>query len=68
MAINIIKPPATTFEMRCNKCDCRFSYEMEDLREDKRFKDSSFNLIVFCPSCNARNAHQFRGKGDKNDG
>lgn len=62
MAISIIKQPATLFTIECAKCACEFTYEPEDLREDKNFKGSSYAGIIFCPVCNTRNFHNFRKK------
>lgn len=67
MAISIIKPPESMFVMRCLRCDCVFSYEKDDLSEDKAFKGSNFSLRVYCPSCKTSNSHNLRKtkKGDK---
>ena len=66
MAIKIIKPSSTVFKMQCMRCDCEFSYEFEDIREDRKNKGNEFALVVSCPSCTTPNRHQFRVKSHKN--
>ncbi len=67
MAINIIKQPATFFTIECAKCSCEFTYETEDLQEDKNFKGASYAVMVFCPVCKTKNWHNFRKKRNERE-
>lgn len=44
--IKILKEASKEFIMVCHKCDCRFSYELEDL------KATASGSYLHCPHCN----------------
>ena len=47
--IEVITHGRKKFYCRCPKCNCCFSYELEDL---------SFGNNIYCPDCSERNYHQ----------
>ena len=53
--IKIIKPGINDFKMRCNKCECIFTYSMEDLK-----KNSDDTDTVDCPCCGESSYHNWR--------
>ena len=57
MAIKIIKHGKETFKAVCPICGCEFSYQAEDLRED-RFR----NHYVECPDCKQIVSHEYELK------
>ena len=54
--IKIIKEPSKEFIMICSKCNCKFSYELEDL------KQSISAYYLHCPHCNQELFHHNRQK------
>lgn len=56
MAINIIKQPTQLFTMECEKCECVFTYQREDL-----VKYISCNYVK-CPCCKDEIEHSRRKK------
>ena len=57
MAIKIIKHRKETFKAVCPICRCEFSYQSEDLKED-RFH----NHYVECPDCKQTVSHEYEPK------
>lgn len=57
VAIKIIKHGKETFKVVCPICGCEFSYQAEDLKED-RFH----NHYVECPDCKQRVSHEYESK------
>lgn len=47
--IEIIRHGIKKFFYHCPKCNCYFSYELEDL---------SFDNNIYCPECSEKNDHQ----------
>jgi hypothetical protein len=54
MAIKIIKQPPTQFTMKCEKCECLFSYTLQDLHK------AICAYYVDCPCCKQELAHHKR--------
>ena len=57
MAIKVIKHGKETFKAVCPICGCEFSYQAEDLKED-RFH----NHYVECPDCKQIVSHEYEFK------
>ena len=57
MAIKVIKHGKETFKAVCPICRCEFSYQSEDLKED-RFH----NHYVECPDCKQIVSHEYESK------
>ena len=57
MAIKIIKHGKESFKATCPICGCEFSYQAEDLKED-RFH----NHYVECPDCKQIVSHEYEFK------
>ena len=57
MAIKVIKHGKETFKAVCPICGCEFSYQSEDLKED-RFH----NHYVECPDCKQIVSHEYESK------
>ena len=57
MAIKIIKHGKESFKAACPICGCEFSYQAEDLKED-RFH----NHYVECPDCKQIVSHEYESK------
>ena len=57
MAIKVIKHGKETFKAVCPICGCEFSYQAEDLKED-RFH----NHYVECPDCKQIVSHEYESK------
>lgn len=57
MAIKVIKHGKETFKAVCPICGCEFSYQAEDLRED-RFR----NHYVECPDCKQIVSYEYESK------
>ena len=57
MAIKVIKHGKETFKAVCPVCGCEFSYQAEDLKED-RFH----NHYVECPDCKQVVSHEYEVK------
>ena len=57
MAIKVIKHGKETFKAVCPICGCEFSYQAEDLKED-RFH----NHYVECPDCKQTVSHDYEPK------
>ena len=57
MAIKVIKHGKETFKAVCPICGCEFSYQTEDLKED-RFH----NHYVECPDCKQIVSHEYESK------
>ena len=57
MAIKIIKHGKEAFKAVCPICGCEFSYQAEDLKED-RFH----NHYVECPDCKQIVSHEYESK------
>ena len=56
--IKIIIPGKQEFIATCNKCGCKFSYELSDLKKD--ITHYAFDLnVVECPCCKERYIHPF---------
>ena len=56
MAIKIIKKPTSLFTMECEKCECVFTYQKEDL-----VKYITVNCVQ-CPYCKDDIPHSKRKK------
>lgn len=56
MAIKILKNSKTKFVMECEKCECLFIYEMQDL------EPGGHSDFIICPCCNAFCSHLNRKK------
>lgn len=54
MAIKVIKKPAKSFAMECDKCGCEFTYGLDDLLM------SFSSWFVACPICGERCMHILR--------
>ena len=57
MAIKVIKHGKETFKAVCPICGCEFSYQSEDLKED-RFH----NHYIECPDCKQIVSHEYESK------
>ena len=57
MSIKVIKHGKETFKAVCPICGCEFSYQAEDLKED-RFH----NHYVECPDCKQIVSHEYESK------
>ena len=57
MAIKVIKHGKEIFKVVCPICGCEFSYQTEDLKED-RFH----NHYVECPDCKQIVSHEYESK------
>lgn len=53
--IKIIKTKPNKYIMVCDYCDCKFSYELIDVR-----KDYYGEYLVICPCCNTKQMHSNR--------
>ena len=58
MAIKIIKKGNKTFKTLCSKCDCLFSYQLNDLCS---------GTFICCPECGSNIQHSNRIKKEKTE-
>lgn len=47
--IKVIEHGYKKYSIRCNKCNCLYEYELEDVMQD----------IIVCPDCGQNNYHNF---------
>ena len=59
MAIKIIKEPTSIFTMECEKCECVFTYTIEDLVKLITLE------YVKCPCCKEEIPHYKRKRGQE---
>lgn len=59
MAIKIIKEPTSLFTMECEKCECVFTYNIDDIT-----KHISFEYIQ-CPCCKEEIPHYKRNRDEE---
>lgn len=56
MAKTIIIKPAEQFTIECERCDCVFTYTLEDLMDD------DYVFCVACPACGRMCSHLLHKK------
>ena len=55
----ILKKKPDSYTITCNHCDCKFKYQLEDIKTDYYFQE-----VIICPECGKTNKHSEREKHD----
>lgn len=55
----IVKKGKSIFQAKCPRCECEFTYDLDDLKRDSY---TSYITSVICPECEYRISHEGRIK------